>query len=532
MSKDLNRAFLRTVLPALALGLAGCPMILESEHRDRVDADGDGYYVLGYDEGNDCDDTNAAVHVGATEICADGLDNDCNGDANTCGLSGTLSISDADHLIVPTDRASKLGYSVANAGDVNGDGREDLLVGAPGVDATFPQTGAAYLFLGPPGTARKSDVGDADLKVVGYTEDEQVGYLVAGGGDMDGDGYGDILLGAPYLSGGGVTRAGAWYVVLGPGGPAMATSAAWGDAEGEADYDALGTSVASGDLDGVGQRDLVAGAPNANEDGGDAGHVFLHAGPVQGAQQPNRAASDLFGKPGDLAGTALAAGDLDGDGTDDLLVGAPGSDGDGNGAGTAYLMLGPVAGSGLLSNNSDGFVTGLAAGDGAGASLAIGDMNGDGYLDAVVGAPTAEGVSATAGSALVVLGPFSGSRSADGGAMGQTTDDEAGASIAVADADGDGVDDILVGAPSRDVSATDTGAIYLLYGPVDTFIALGKANVKIAGAAEDDFAGHSGALVDWDGTGTSDLFVGVWGQDQNGELNNGGLVYNFTVQGL
>ena len=530
MSKDLNRATL--LLPALALGLAGCPFILESEHRDRVDADGDGYYVLGYGEGNDCDDTNAAVHVGATEVCADGLDNDCNGDANTCGLSGTLSIGDADHVIVPNERAAKLGYSVANAGDINGDGKEDLIVGSPGVDASFPGTGAAYLFLGPPGTARKSDVGDADLKIVGYSEDEQVGKFVDGAGDMDGDGYGDLLLGAPDLSGSGVNRGGAWYVVLGPGGPAMSTSAAWGDSAGEADYDALGTSVTSGELDGAGQRDLASGAPYANEDGGDAGHVYLHLGPVQGAQKPSRADSDLFGKPGDLAGAALASGDLDGDGADDLLIGAPGFDGDGSGAGTVYLMLGPVAGSGLLSNNSDGFLTGLEAGDAAGTSIALGDLNGDGYLDAAIGAPFAEGVSAGAGSALVVLGPIMGNMSSDGGAMGQTTDDEAGTAISVADADGDGVDDIMVGAPSRDVSATDTGALYLLYGPVDTYIALGKASVKIAGAAEDDFAGHATALVDFDGTGTSDLFAGVWGQDQNGELNNGGLVYSFTVQGL
>jgi hypothetical protein len=260
--------------------------------------------------------------------------------------------------------------------------------------------------------------------------------------------------------------------------------------------------------------------------------VYIHAGPVQGSKQASRAESDYFGKPGDLAGTALASGDLDGDGTDDLLVGAPGFDGDGNGAGTAFLLLGPIAGDGLLSNTADGRLTGLVAGDAAGTSLALGDLNGDGYTDAAVGAPTAEGISDTAGSAYVTLGPLNGDMSIDGGALGQTTDDYAAASIAVDDADADGIADIMVGAPYRDVSATDTGAVYLLYGPVDTYIALGKANVKIAGEAENDFAGQTSALVDWDGSGTADLFVGVWGQDQDGELNNGGLVYIFTVQGL
>lgn len=517
---------------ALLLGLTACPLILETEHNARVDADGDGYLAVGYNEGDDCDDSNAQVNPGKNEICGDGLDNDCSGGANSCGLSGTLAIGEAEHLLTPADRASKLGYSVANAGDVDGDGNDDLLAGAPGIDQSFPQTGGAFLFLGPPGTSRRTGVGEADLKIYGYNEDEQVGMVVAPGGDLDGDGFGDILLGAPYLSVGGDAKAGAWYAVLGPGGPAMATSAAWGSSEGEAAADRLGWSVSSGDLDGAGMLDIAAGAPLANQDGGDAGHVYVYFGPAQGSTAPSRADVDVYGKEGDMAGSAVLSRDFDGDGVDDLLVGAPGQDADGADAGAAYMVAGPLGSDGLLTTLNDARLTGLAAGAAAGTTLSSGDMDGDGYLDALVGAPLAEGVTTEAGAVYVMHGPLLGDMEATAGVMGQSQGDSAGSAIAAGDADGDGIQDLFVGASTRDVSATDTGAAYLLYGPVDAMIALGRANVKISGAESEDYVGQSLALADWDGNGSADLVMGAWGQDQSGDLNNGGLVYVFMVQGL
>lgn len=516
----------------LSPALLGCPVILESEHNDRVDADGDGFLAVGYNDGDDCDDANASVNPGTTEVCGDGLDNDCSGGANNCGLSGTISVSSADYLIVPASGGSKIGYGVANAGDVDGDGTEDLLAGAPGYDNSFPQTGGAYLFQGEPSGALRLSVSDADLKVFGYNEDEQIGTVLAAAGDMDGDGLGDILLGAPLLANGGDDKAGAWYVVLGPGGPAMSTSAAWGGGEGEAGGDRLGSGVSSGDLNGDGVLDVAAGAPYANQDGADAGHVYVHFGPVQGSKVPSRADVDITGVAGDLAGSAVLVRDFDGDGIADLLTGTPGYDGDGDGAGGAFLVSGPLGADGLLSTAYDAKLTGLAAGDGAGATLASGDLNDDGYLDAVVGAPDAEGVSSNAGAALVLLGPLQGAMAPGAGAMGQTEGDSAGASVDVGDANGDGVDDLVVGAPTRAVSAIDTGAAYLLYGPVDALIALGRANVKVAGEAESDYLGTSVALVDWDGNGSSDLVLGAWGQDQGGDVNNGGLIYVFMAAGL
>lgn len=528
LSPSLRFASVLAVLPVLA----GCPLILPSEHDARVDADGDGFLALGYNEGDDCDDTNAGVNPSKNEVCGDGLDNDCSGGSNNCGLSGTLSINDADHLIIPIERSQKVGYGVANAGDVDGDGTDDVLVGAPGYDQSFPQTGAAFLFLGAPGNARKLSISDADLKIFGYNEDEQIGMVLSGSDDLDADGFGDILLGAPYLKTSGLDKSGAWYAVLGPGGPAMSTSAAWSSARGEAANDRLGAGVTSGDLDNAGYPDVAAGAPMANQDGADAGHVYVHLGPVQGSQTPSRADVDLYGKEGDEAGTAVLSEDFDGDGIDDLLIGAPGYDAAGSNAGTAFMVAGPLSSDGVLSSVNDALLTGHSAGDEAGAALASGDMNGDGYQDALVSALLAEGVSSDAGAVYVMFGPLRGAMTSTAGVSGQSEGDQAGSSVAVGDADGDGTLDLLVGASTRDVSATDSGASYLLYGPVDANIALGRASVKIAGAAEDDFVGVSLALADWDDNGSADVVLGAWGQDQNGDANNGGLVYVFMVAGL
>jgi len=532
VSKDLTRSLYLFVAVALLPGLVGCPVILEGEHEKRVDADGDGYLAVGYNEGDDCDDANATVNPGKTEVCGDGLDNDCSGGANNCGLNGTIAIGTSDHLIVPSAASAKLGLGVAGVGDVDGDGTEDIMVGAPGLDQSFPQSGGAFLMTGPPGSARKIATGDAALKVYGYNEDEQVGTVISAGGDMDGDGYGDILLGAPTLSASSGEKCGAWYVVLGPSGPAMSTNAAWGKEDGAADYDRLGTSVTSGDMDGDGSRDLAGGAPYANQDGGDSGHVYVHYGPVQGTESTTRADVDLYGLVGDTAGTAVQSADFDGDGIDDLMVGAPAYDGDGAAAGAAFMVAGPLGGSNLLTTANDAMLTGLSAGDGAGATLAAGDMDGDGYTDALIGALTATGVTTGSGAVLIMSGPLSGDMTADAGAMGQSEGDSVGSSLAVGDADGDGTLDLLVGAPTRNVASTDDGAAYLLYGPVDAYIALGHANVKISGADSEDYVGSAVALADWDGNGSADLILGAWGQDQDGAAHNGGLVYIFMVSGL
>ncbi len=522
----------RLAVFALLPGLTACPLILEGEHNARVDADQDGYLAVGYNEGDDCDDANAEVNPGNTEVCGDGLDNDCSGGSNNCGLSGTLSINDADHLIAPNERSQKVGYGVANVGDVDGNGSEDLLVGAPGLDQSFPQTGGAFLFLGPPGNARTLSIDQADLKVYGHNEDEQIGIILARGGDLDDDGYGDMLLGAPYLKSGSAEKAGAWYAVLGPGGPAMSTSAAYASERGEAANDRLGLSVTSGDMNNSGGLDVAAGAPFVNEEGGDNGNVYVHYGPVQGSQSPSRADVTLLGKEGDQAGYAVLSRDFDGDGIDDLLVGAPGYDGDGADAGTAYMLAGPLAGDGQLANIHDAQLTGITAGDAAGTHLASGDLDGDGYEDALVSALLAEGVAEDAGAVYVMFGPLQGSMTSTAGVSGQSEGDSAGSSVAVGDADGDGTQDLLVGASTRDVSATDSGASYLLYGPVDANIALGRATVKIAGAATEDFIGLSLTLADWDENGSADIVLGALGQDQDGSVNNGGLVYIFMVAGL
>jgi hypothetical protein len=302
----------------------------------------------------------------------------------------TLRLADADYGFLGEAASDFAGRVVASAGDVDGDGLDDILVGAPSNDAGGTDAGKAYLVLGSSlgstGTLRLSS---ADYVFVGEVAGDNAGHSVASAGDVDGDGLDDLLLGAPYNDDGG-SYAGKVYLVLGSSLGSTTTvdlSAADYAFVGENTDDYAGFSVASaGDVDGDGLGDLLIGAP-FNDDGGSyAGKVYL----VLGASLGSGTTLDLSGadyvfigeNSSDYAGMSVApAGDVDGDGLGDLLLGAPYADGGTTDAGKAYLILGDrlLTTTTIPLSTADGIFVGEAESDMAGVSVAsAGDVDRDG----------------------------------------------------------------------------------------------------------------------------------------------------------
>ena len=291
-------------------------------------------------------------------------------------------------------------------GDVNGDGNDDLLVGAYRNDFGGTDSGAAYLLLGPvPASGTISSV--SSISLYGASGDN-LGYAVAAAGDVNGDGLHDALLNANRVdttdaTGNIILNAGRSYLFYGSATPAWSNSAPDASFDGVSQDDKSGVAMGSaGDIDGDGVDDIAIGAPTANYNGAaDSGAVYVFVNSPAGSFSLGDAAAILYpeaqgGTRSDVhLGRSLAAvGDIDQDGHNDLVVGAKKSDQNGANSGALYLYFGPLSGTYLAPH---GVFAGESAGDEAGISVAaVGDIDGQGQGDILVGGYKHDGLSGAA----------------------------------------------------------------------------------------------------------------------------------------
>lgn len=495
-----------------------------------ADGDGDGWGLAsaatltgcdapaGWGDSGDCDDTDDLIYPGATPVCTDGADHDCDGSVDiACSVADALQLTGAGSH-------NRAGYAVAGAGDVDNDGYDDVLVGAYYNGDAGPQAGSVYLIFGEANPASSSL--SAAVTFTGEATEDSAGISVAGAGDVDADGYMDLLIGAMGNADGGA-YAGAAYLVLG-GRSLSSVSLASADAQysGVDEQSLAGRRVAgAGDVDADGYADLLVGVSgNGSYEASHPGTAYLVLGQASPRSTALSSAIAYEGEEnGDYAASSVAgAGDVDGDGYDDMLVGADYNDDAGSSAGAAYLLLGGASpGSGSLSDALE--FTGEAAGDHAGCSVAgAGDVDADGYADFLVGAYLNDDGGTSAGAAYLVLG----STGLTSGTLGDATaaydgaaaGDEAGGSVAGAgDVDGDGADDLLVGADANDSGASGAGAAWLVFGSASPASLLLSDAAQFAGEAADDSAGVGVAGAgDFDGDGRADVLIGADENDDGG----------------
>ncbi len=439
------------------------------------------------------------------------------------------------------------GRSVSNAGDVNGDGFDDVIVGAFGADPNGIFSGSSYVVFGQAsGFSATMDLsslnGNNGFRLDGEVYDFS-GRSVSTAGDVNGDGFDDVIVSASSANQNGY-ESGSSYVVFGQASGFSATmdlSSLNGSngfrLDGEAASDLSGESVSSaGDVNGDGFDDVIIGALFADPNGASSGSSYVVFGRASGFSA-TMDLSSLNGSNGfrldgeaasDYSGRSVStAGDVNGDGFDDLIIGAYGTS-------SSYVVFGKAssfsAAMDLSSlDGSNGFRLDGAADDYSGGSVSTaGDVNGDGFDDVIVGAPFVSSNGSYSGSSYVVFGQASGfSAAMDLSSLngsngfrldGVATDDLSGESVSTAgDVNGDGFDDLIVGAWEADPNGGVSGSSYIIFGRSD----FGSGLPEILGTSGDDTLTGTSADERFEAGDGNDKLIGRGGADSfEGDAGN------------
>ncbi|GHJ50471.1 hypothetical protein Cs7R123_78130 [Catellatospora sp. TT07R-123] len=432
--------------------------------------------------------------------------------------------------------------------DFDGDGRDEIAVAGDSYGGTV--------------IVSYSRIGARDVITIDrpYQGGGEFGTALAGG-DFDGDGYDDLVVGDyvdTALRQTGSRRyaaPGSGSVWIIPGGTAglrldrareinRDTVAGLGQ---RAEYESFGSAVATGDLNRDGYDDLAVGAPTAN--GLEGGVAVVYGGRRSLGTSGTWLDQDTAGVPdtgehgmftGDYFGAALAIGDATGDGYADLAVGAPGEDGDDPriGTGAITLLKGSAAGlttAGATQVKAASMATAAQPRLGLGRTLAVVDLNRDGAAEVVSGSATSIPTSLGGVCDVVSLVGRAGGLSTAGAQIVKPAPtalgDGFGSALATGDVTGDGYPDLVVGAPGRTVAGhPNAGAVYVVPGSAGRLTGAGireytQDTAGISDTAEqDDEFGHAVAVLNRDGDGTSQVLVGAYREWIGGEPRPHGLV--------
>ena len=478
-----------------------------------ADADSDGYgdasvsaracdAATGYVENtDDCDDADANVWSTKAESL-NGYDDNCDGITDF-----NVSYTTAEGIWVGEDTSAQAGFEVAGGGDLDNDGLDDFVVGAPGEDGT----GAAYVVGYSSGTNSLA----SEIKISGTYSGAETGESLDYG-DINNDGFVDLLIGSPDDS----SNYGVVYLFDGPVTASTSVSSASAAIIGSGNGAYAGEQVRSGcDVTADGVADILIGEPAANKSyvlNGPVSSSFSLGSTTAYALYTGEAANDF-------TGYVRCLGDVNADGNDDFGVGGWGVDYGGTLSGSQYWFYGPLNGGVQSVGMADLRIDGESAGDNFGSSggFGKGDVNNDGYDDVIVDAIGDDDAASAAGAVYLFYGntSLSGTMSSglyDAKFLGEATNNNAGTRAGiVGDINNDSYDDIVITAYNY---GSVSGAVYALYGTssLSGSISLSSSTAQLTGDSSLDRFGRSAALVgDVDGDGFDDIVTGASGFDQS-----------------
>jgi hypothetical protein len=415
----------------------------------------------------------------------------------------------ADWLLDGAQPAIGLGESIASAGDVNGDGYSDVIVGAPYFDNGQTNEGRAFVFHGSATGVPQTPAwtGESNQAESWY------GISVAGAGDVNGDGYSDVIVSALFYDN---ELDGEGRVFVYHGSPSgLGLTPAW-TAESNQSFSYYGRCVATaGDVNGDGYSDVIVGAINYDDDWLDEGRVFVYHGSATGLAPTPSWFVDSNQTNAHFGFAVASAGDVNADGYSDVIIGSYTFDNPQSNEGRAYVYLGSASGLAPApvwmaeGNQADAFF---------GRSVAsAGDMNGDGFSDIVVSALYYDNDQVDEGRVFVYAGTPSGpTLSPSWTTESNQTFCSYGEQVASAgDVNGDGFSDVLIGAPLYSNPQTRVGRATVHLGSA-AGLAASPAWFTDSDQSFSDYAYSVASAGDVNGDGFSDLLVGakVYAQGQ------------------